>query len=311
MELIKPGTNFDFIGKRKYAYIVSLVLLFVAIGSLVYHGGLNYGIDFKGGHLIQVRFAKTVTIPQIKNALNKVGLTDAIVQNFSGGGQNEYIIRLIKLTEDNTVLANNIKKALTDSFGVGSFEIRRIEMVGPKVGKDLQTKAFWAVLLSCAGILIYIAVRFELRFAVGAVVALFHDALIVIGAYSITNMEVNLPIVAAVLTVIGYSVNDTVVVFDRIRENLRKAGKTPEAEVMNKSINETLSRTVITVGVTMLAVLALLFLGGGVVTEIAFGLTVGFTMGCYSSIFVATPLVLEWSRIFPSKGPGRGKSFRR
>ncbi len=311
MELIKPGTNFDFIGKRKYAYIVSLVTLTIAVASLILHGGPNYGIDFTGGHLIQVKFEKNVSIPDLKKALSSIGLTDATVQDFSGGQENEYIIRVIKTDVDNTVLSANVKKALTEAFGVGSFEIRRVEMVGPKVGKDLQTKALWAVLLACGGILIYVAVRFELRFAVGAVVALAHDALIVIGAYSIANMEVNLPVIAAVLTVIGYSVNDTIVVFDRIRENLRKAGKTPEIEVMNKSINETLSRTVITVGVTMLAVLALLFLGGGVIYEIAFGLSVGFIMGCYSSIFVASPLVLEWSRIFPQKGPGQRRSFKR
>jgi preprotein translocase subunit SecF len=311
MELIKPGTNFDFIGKRKYAYIVSLVLLAVAIASLVVHGGPNYGIDFTGGHLIQVKFSKNVTIPELKKALATAGLTDATVQDFSGGQENEYIIRVIRTDIDNTVLSANVKESLTKAFGAGSFEVRRVEMVGPKVGKDLRTKALWAVLLACGGILIYVAVRFELRFAVGAVVALAHDAMIVVGAYSIVNMEVNLPVIAAVLTVIGYSVNDTIVVFDRIRENLRKAGKTPEAEVMNKSINETLSRTVITVGVTLLAVLALLFLGGGVVSEIAFGLTVGFVMGAYSSIFVASPLVLEWSRIFPSRGPGRRKIYKR
>jgi preprotein translocase subunit SecF len=311
MELIKPGSNFDFIGKRKYAYIVSLVTLAIAVTSLILHGGPNYGIDFTGGHLIQVKFAKNVTIPELKKVLSSMGLTDATVQDFSGGQGNEYIIRVIKTDVDNTVLSANLKKAFTEAFGVGSYEVRRVEMVGPKVGKDLQTKALWAVLLASAGILIYVAVRFELRFAVGAVVALFHDALIVVGAYSVANMEVNLPVIAAVLTVIGYSVNDTIVVFDRIRENLRKAGKTPEIEVMNKSINETLSRTVITVGVTMLAVLALLFLGGGVIYEIAFGLTVGFVMGCYSSIFVASPLVLEWMRIFPHKGPGQRKSFKR
>ncbi len=286
-------------------------MLTVSIASLILHGGPNYGIDFTGGHLIQVKFAKNVTIPQLKECLKTIGLNDAIVQNFSGGGGNEYIIRLIKTTEDNAVLSDNVKKALTDSFGVGSFEIRRVEMVGPKVGKDLQTKALWAVLLACGGILIYVAVRFELRFAVGAVIALVHDSLIVIGAYSITNMEVNLPIVAAVLTVIGYSVNDTIVVFDRIRENTRKAGKAPEAEVMNKSINETLSRTVITSGVTLLAVLSLLVLGGGVVSQIAFCLTVGFIVGTYSSIFVASPLVLEWSKIFPAKGPGHRRTYKR
>ena len=311
MELIKPGTNYDFIGKRKYAYVISLLLFAIALGSLIFHGGLNYGIDFAGGHLIQVKFFKNVTISNLKGALDTIGLTDATVQDFSGGQENEYIIRVLKTDIDNTVLAKNVEKALTKAFGAGSYEVRRIEMVGPKVGKDLQKKALWAVLLACGGILIYVAVRFELRFAFGAVLALAHDAFIVIGAYSIANMEVNLPVIAAVLTVIGYSVNDTIVVFDRIRENLRKAGKTPEAEVMNKSINETLSRTVITVGVTMLAVLALLFLGGGAIYEIAFGLAVGFILGCYSSIFVASPLVLEWTRIFPQKGPGHRKTFKR
>ncbi len=311
MELIKPGTNFDFIGKRKYAYVFSLLLLAVAVGSLVLHGGPNYGIDFSGGHLIQVKFSKNVTIPELKESLSSVGLTDATVQEFSGGSENEYIIRLIKTADDNAVLSEDIEKALTDSFGAGTFEIRRIEMVGPKVGKDLQAKALWAVILACGGILIYVAIRFELRFAVGAVIALAHDAVITVGAFSLANMEVNLPIVAAILTVIGYSVNDTIVIFDRIRENLRKAGKTPEIEVMNKSINETLSRTVITVGVTMLAVLALLFLGGGTLSDIAFALTVGFLLGAYSSIFVASPLVLEWTRIFPQKGPGRRKTFKK
>lgn len=311
MELIKPGTSFDFIGKRKIAYIVSLVLLTIAVVSLIVHGGPKYGIDFSGGHLIQVKFDKDITIPELKQALSSIGLADATVQNFSGGAENEYIIRVIKTDIDNTVLANNVEEALTAAFGAGSYEVRRIEMVGPKVGADLQKKALWAVLLACGGILIYIAVRFELRFAVGAVLALAHDAMIVIGAYSIANMEVNLPVIAAVLTVIGYSVNDTIVVYDRIRENLRKAGKAPEAEVMNKSINETLSRTVITVGVTMLAVLSLLILGGGVIYEIAFGLSVGFVMGAYSSIFVASPLVLEWNRIFPAKGPAHRRSFKR
>lgn len=311
MELIKPGTNFDFVGKRKIAYVVSLVLLAIAIVSLAVHGGPRYGIDFSGGHLIQVKFSKDVTIPQLRDALSTIGLNDATVQDFSGGAENEYIIRVIKTDMDNTVLAQKVEEALTAAFGVGSYEVRRVEMVGPKVGKDLQRKALWAVLLACGGILIYVAVRFELRFAVGAVVALAHDAIIVVGAYSIANMEVNLPVIAAVLTVIGYSVNDTIVVYDRIRENLRKAGKAPEAEIMNRSINETLSRTIITVGVTLLAVFALLFLGGGAIYEIAFGLAVGFAMGCYSSIFVASPLVLEWNRIFPHKGPGHRKSFKR
>jgi len=311
MEFIKPDISYDIIGKRWYAYIISLVLLLVSVGSLVLHGGPNYGIDFAGGSLIQVQFTEEVTLVEVKDVLTSAGLKDPVVQNFTGGEENEYIIRVVETDLDVTLLSELVMEHLTDHFGEGSVELRRVDMVGPRVGEDLKRKGLLAVVLAVIGILIYVSVRFELRYALGAVAALVHDSVITLGAFSIMNYEVSLPIVAAILTVIGYSINDTIVVFDRIRENLRKARKEPEEEVMNRSINETLSRTIITSGVTLLAVLALLFLGGGVIHDFAFALTVGILVGTYSSIYVASPVVLAWNKLFPQKGPARGKKRKR
>ena len=314
MELIKPDSNFDFIGRRYIAYVLSFILLSISIGTLILHGGPNYGIDFAGGSLIQVKVIKEdVGIKDIKDVIAGMGLKDAVVQNFTGQEENEYIIRVVTTDKDISILAEEVKSEMIDSFGLGSVEIRRVEMVGPKVGEELKKKGIYAVLLAVLGILIYVSFRFEFRYALGAVVALTHDATITLGAFSLMDIEVTLPIVAAILTVIGYSINDTIVVFDRIRENMRKARKTPEDEVMNKSINETLSRTIITSGLTLMAVLALLFLGGGVIHDFAFALTIGIVVGTYSSIYVASPVVLAWNKLFPQKkGPAlKGKRIKR
>lgn len=312
MELIKPGMKIDFIGKRRYAYVLSIILVAISIGSLILHGGPNYGIDFAGGSLVQVKFNKNVDIQEIKDVLSKMGLEDSIVQNFTGGEGNEYIIRVVQTDMDITTLSEKVKEELDKHFGIGSVEVRRVEMVGPKVGEDLKKKGLYAILLAVVGILIYVSVRFEFRYALGAVVALVHDATITLGAFSLMNLEVSLPIIAAILTVIGYSINDTIVVYDRIRENLRKARKAPEGEVMNQSINETLSRTIMTSGLTLLAVLALYFLGGGVIHDFAFALIVGIIIGTYSSIFVAAPVVLIWNKLFPQKSQAqKGKRKKR
>jgi len=311
MEFIKPDVSYDIIGKRWYAYIISLILIVASVGSLILHGGPNYGIDFAGGSLIQVQFTEEVTLSEVKDVLVTAGLKDPVVQNFIGGEENEYIIRVEETDLDIATLSETVMEDLTDHFGEGSVELRRVDMVGPRVGEDLKRKGLLAVILAVAGILIYVSVRFEFRYALGAVAALVHDSVITLGAFSIMDYEVSLPIIAAILTVIGYSINDTIVVFDRIRENMRKARKEPEEEVMNRSINETLSRTIITSGVTLLAVLALLFLGGGVIHDFAFALTVGILVGTYSSIYVASPVVLAWSKLFPQKGPARRKRRRR
>ncbi|MBN1572218.1 MAG: protein translocase subunit SecF [Deltaproteobacteria bacterium] len=312
MELIKPGTKIDFIGKRRYAYLFSLILIAVSVGSLILHGGPNYGIDFAGGSLIQVKFNKAVGIKDVKNVLLKMGLKEAIVQNFKEGEENEYIIRVVRTEMDITTLSEKVKENMDKKFGFGSVDLRRVEMVGPKVGEDLKKKGLYAVLLAVVGILIYVSVRFEFRYALGAVIALVHDATITLGAFSILNLEVSLPIVAAILTVIGYSINDTIVVFDRVRENMRKARKTPEDEVMNESINETLSRTIMTSGMTLLAVLALYFFGGGVIHDFAFALIVGIVIGTYSTIYIASPVVLIWNKLFPQKSPlQKGRRKRR
>lgn len=312
MELIKSGTNIDFIGKRFVAYLISIILVGISVGTLILRGGPNYGIDFAGGSLIQVKFAKEVKIEDIGEALNTIGLSEAVVQNFTGGEGNEFIIRVVSSDQDITILSEDVREALIDHFGFGMSDIRRVEMVGPRVGEELKRKGLLAVLLAVFGILIYVSVRFEFRYALGAVVALLHDAVITLGAFSIMNYEVSLPIVAAILTVIGYSINDTIVVYDRIRENMRKARKAPEEEVMNKSVNETLSRTIITSGFTLLAVLSLLILGGGVIHDFAFALTVGIIIGTYSSIYVASPVVLAWNKFFPEKrGPAKRKKFKR
>jgi preprotein translocase subunit SecF len=300
-------------GKRYYAFVISGILLAFGIAAFIaiFLGKADLGIDFAGGSLIQVKFAKEVNIEEVGEALKGAGITDAVVQNFTGGEENEYIIRVVKSDQDITVLSEKAKEALTEHFGFGSTDIRRVEMVGPRVGEELKKKGLYAVLLAVVGILIYVSVRFEFRYALGAVAALIHDSVITVGAFSIMNYEVSLPIVAAILTVIGYSINDTIVVFDRIRENMRKARKAPEEEVMNKSVNETLSRTIITSGVTLLAVLSLLVLGGGVIHDFAFALTVGIIVGTYSSIYVASPVVLAWNKLFPEKrGPGKKKKFR-
>jgi preprotein translocase subunit SecF len=232
------------------------------------------------------------------------------------GQDNEYLVRVDQLETDLDALSQRIEKALRDRFGADSTEVRRTELVGPKVGAELRRKGFLAVLYSIIGILIYVAWRFEFRFGLGAVLALVHDALITIGCFSFLNKEIDLPEVAAVLTVIGYSVNDTIVVFDRIRENMRKIRKQSLVKVINSSVNETLSRTLLTSGTTLITVIALFFLGGPVIHNFAFALLVGITVGTYSSIFIASPIVLFWDylkeRIAKAKTARSGakKAFR-
>ena len=299
MEIVRPGTSFDFLGKRKTLSIVSLALIGVGILSLVLHGGPRYGIDFAGGTLIQVKFNQPVATDEIRNALGKDVVTgQVVVQSF--GGDNEYIIQTEQSAEGLKGLTTAVMGALKTALGEDAVELQRDEMVGPKVGKDLREKGQLAILISLGAILAYIWLRFELRFGLGAVAALFHDVLITIGVFSIFNKQFDLTTVAALLTIVGYSLNDTIVVYDRIRENMKKTGgKGDLVPIVNRSINETLSRTILTSGTTLLVVLALFFLGGGVIHDFAFALLVGIVVGTYSSIYVASPVVVlldEWAK---------------
>ena len=303
MELIKPGTNFDFVGRMNLAFGISLALIIISIASIVWHGGLNYGIDFAGGTLVQIKFQKETPADRIHSALKPIGLENSIIQSF---GPNEVVGRVGEVERAGGELSQKIKESLAQALGEGAFEVRRVEVVGPKVGRDLTRKAILAIVFSWIGMLVYIAWRFEFRYAVGGILALVHDTIITIGAMSLLNKEFDLTIVAALLTIIGYSINDTIVVFDRIRENVRKNIKQPLAEVINSSINQTLSRTILTSLTVFLVLLALFFLGGPVIHDFSFALLVGVVVGTYSSIFIASAIVLAWERVKPSK-PKRKK----
>ena len=301
MELIKPDININFIGYVKGALIFSLIVIGISLISLLIKGGPRYGIDFEGGTLVQVKFFNEVDISEVRVALDNLTIEGLSVQEFGEKEANEYLITMKKTTGELEGLSENVKTALKNRFGRESLEVRRVEMVGPKVGKDLRKKGMLAVTFSILGMLIYIWWRFELRFGVGAILCLIHDVTITLGALSLANKPVDLPIIAALLTVVGYSVNDTIIISDRIRENLKKMSRGRLRDIVNKSINQTLSRTCITAGTTLMVVIALFFLGGEVIHDFAFTLLVGICIGTYSSIFIASPLLIVWERIFPKK----------
>ena len=342
MQIIKSDINVDFIGKHNICFALSILLILLSIGSLVIHKGPNYGIDFVGGTLIQVKFSEPVPVTKIRTGLANIGLKDASVQNFGESGHHEFLIRTSNLEMTTKGLSQSVSEAIKTSTGIAP-EIRRIEMVGPQVGEDLRNKALLAIFYSLLFITIYISGRFELKwilsgitagslmtvvyflsifnihmafiipaalvvtlllfwflqlkYAMGAIVALLHDVLITVGIFSILNLDFSLPIIAALLTIIGYSLNDTIIVFDRIRENI-KGNKSSDAlpGLFNKSINETLSRTILTSLTTIIVLLCLYFLGGEIIHNFAFAMIVGVVIGTYSSIFVASPIVLAATR---------------
>ena len=293
MELIRPGTHYDFMGKKKFTIWVSTIAILICLGSLFLFGGLKYGVDFAGGVMIQIKFSKTMDVSEIRNTLEAMGLKDAMVQNF--GGENEFLIRVEKSSEDFEEVSKKIQTSLRERFKDQSLEIRRVEVVGPKVGKDLKTKALWAVGLALLGILIYVAWRFkQVAYGLGGIVALFHDIIITYGAISIANIEYSLNILAVILTIIGFSINDTIVIFDRVRENTKKIKKESLSNIFNISINETLGRTILTSGTVMIVVLVLFFFGGPVIHDFTFALIVGLVSGTYSTVYIASPVVLFW-----------------
>ena len=337
IEIIKSNINLDFVGKRKLAYSFSGILLLLSILSLVVRGP-NFGVDFAGGSIVQVKFAASVAIDKIKDGLRATGIENVSVQGMGDAKDNEFLIRTetMETGQDFTSkLSQNLEAATA-----ASVEVRRLEMVGPQVGSDLKEKALLAILFSLLLTAVYISGRFEfkwyqsaiiafilgsavyalytinmpmyyiipaalgvtlvlfwifgLKYALGGIVALIHDVTISAGVLSLLGKEFTITVIAALLTIIGYSLNDTIIVYDRIRENVRKLAKSPLSVIINRSVNETLSRTIMTQGLTLVMVVSLYFLGGEIIHDFALALLVGFVVGTYSSIYVASPIVLTW-----------------
>jgi len=278
-------TNFNFSSKFKYANILSLILFTLSV-ILIFFKGLNYGIDFKGGTLIELR-SNNIEVTSIRDALKNMDLGDVNVKKF--GKEGDFLIK-VEQKEDNNKLIPEIKKNLSESLN-SEVNFRRVENVGPKVSAELLQSGIIAISLSLAAMLFYIWVRFEWQFSIGSIVALFHDVIITLGIFSLLSLEINLSIIAAVLTIVGYSMNDTVVIYDRIRENLGKYHKLDISNIANLSINETLSRTIITSVTTLLALFSIFILGGEILRGFSFAMILGVLIGTYSSIFVASPIL--------------------
>jgi len=311
MEFLKRDTQFDFLGKRRLAGMISLALIAVGIASLLVRG-LNFGIDFTGGTLVEVSYKDSVTVERVREQLKSAQFDGARIQYF--GTSRDILIRLpVGTVENSAGISSEIMETLrlpyletvaespqggvqqcVSELGLGECKVqmRRVEFVGPQVGGELTEKGGLAMIYALIGILIYVAWRFEWRFAVGAVAALVHDVLITISIFSLFGLEFSLPVLAALLAVIGYSLNDTIVVFDRMRENFRKMRKGDALEVMNSSLNQTLRRTILTSLTTLLVVVTLLLIGGEVIKGFSFALFIGILVGTYSSIFIASPVVL-------------------
>ncbi len=303
-QIIKPGTQIDFIKLRPIAFGLSAVVILAGMVSLVAKGGPNYGIDFTGGVMLHVGLDKSVTTADVRAAVAGQADGKISVQEF-GNGDGEYLLR-VPVPEQESVSGgrdDEIKAALVAAFGEDNVVEKRTEIVGPRVGKELRRRGILSVLFATLAMGAYIAVRFQLRFGVGAGVALLHDVLVTVGALSLAGVEIDLTVIAGLMTVIGYSVNDTVVVSDRIRENMKRVRKGELVTLINRSVNETLSRTTLTTGTSLLVLFALFFVGGGVIHAFAFTLIVGLTAGTYSSIFIASPVVEYWGGDFIGEEP--------
>lgn len=342
-QIIKPNTNFDFIGVRRIAYIVSMAILLAGLGSLLVKGGPQYGIDFAGGMIVQVKFNQPIDVAELKGALGDTDLPGLVVQRFGQDEDNEFLIRTSTSDIPSETVRQRVSDAIASDLPGQSFEVQRLEMVGPKVGSDLRSKALEALFYAVLLIAIYISGRFEQRwfaalamaaglaggiyvlklfgvpiswlilaamiitlglcwflklsFAMGAIISLLHDVILTVGVFSVLNKEFDLTIIAALLTIIGYSLNDTIIVYDRIRENMKGRKREDFAVTINSSINQTLSRTILTSGTTLLVIFCLWLFGGGVIHDFALALLVGIGTGTYSSVFIAAPVLLNF-------GPG-------
>lgn len=296
IELIK-NAQIDFIGKRKFGFIFSAIVMLLSV-LVILIVGPNFGIDFTGGALLQIKFSEPVTTAELRASFARIGKEQAVIQALGTEGR-EFIIRT---AVDNPIdFARELKDVLSTDFADNEQEILREETVEPKIGKELLVKTLWAIVLALVLILIYVSFRFDYRFGTAAVIALFHDALFTIGVLVIAGKEFSIIVVGALLTIIGYSINDSIVISDRIREKAKKMRGEPYNVILNTGLNEVLSRTILTVGTTLLAVIALILFGGSVIADFAFTLLVGFVIGTYSSIFIVANIVSIWEERFPKK----------
>ena len=279
--------NINFVSKFKKANFISIIIFVLSI-ILISFKGLNYGIDFKGGTLIELRTETSIDTSLIRESLKTMNLGDVNVKKF--GKKGDYLIKVEQKNSNNSSLIPEIKKTLSDYLNT-DVDFRRVENVGPKVSSELLQSSVIAITLALAAMLFYIWVRFEWQFSVGSIIALFHDVTITLGIFSLLSLEINLSIIAAVLTIVGYSMNDTVVIYDRIRENLLKYNKISISDIANLSINETLARTIITSVTTLLALFSIYILGGEILRGFSFAMILGVIIGTYSSIFVASPIL--------------------
>ncbi len=339
LELIKPNINLNFMAYRKYAYVVSILLVLIGIGSLVMKGGPKYGVDFAGGMTIQLKFAKAITPDELKKPLDAAGLPHLVVQRMGQDKDNTFLISAPEKGEPLEQVRVKVDQALKASLGDGAYEVQRLEVVGPKVGADLRAGALNAIFYAVLLIAIYISGRFEqrwlaagmmagglalgiwalralgvstgmmiggailitlilcwvlkLKYALGALLADLHDILLTVGFFSLFDLEFDLTIVAALLTILGYSLNDTIIVYDRIRERLHQSKDRPLASMINEAINQTLSRTMLTSMITLFTVLALFLFGGSTLRDFALAMIIGVVTGTYSSVFIASPILVD------------------
>jgi len=291
MELIKHKTHFDFASKFGVAFSSSAIVVLACLGLILFGKGLNYGVDFRGGAEIQVKFFDDVGPAEVRLALDK-GKVGANVQNIGDASENEYLVKMQTEDDNLNLVTTKVGDIFKQNFSNKKFEIRKTDIVGPKAGKQLRVSGFMAMLWSIIAIMIYVALRFDFKYAPGAVLALLHDAVITVGIFALLGKEFNLQIVAAVLAIIGYSVNDTVIVYDRVREHEMKSSGTALRVLINRAINETLSRTVLTSGATLLVCIIMYFFGGKSIEDFFFAMSVGIITGTFSSVFIAAPVTL-------------------
>ena len=293
-------TNIDFVGLFKVAGLVSLLLV---LGSVVgyFIKGLNYGVDFRGGVEIQVKFKDKVELGDLRTLMSEKGVSLSQLQSIGSEDQNEFLLKLELDKSDLNVISNNVSTILAEKYGQTNYEILKNDIVGPKAGAELRTSAFQALAWAILAIMIYLALRFDYKFAPGAIAALLHDVVIILGVFILTQKEFSLQIVAALLAVIGYSVNDTVVIYDRVREIEAAHPTLSIIETVNRAINETMSRTIIT-SLTVLGVaLVMLFWGGSVIHDFFFAITIGVVLGIYSTIFIAVPMTVMYEKLIAKK----------